>query len=68
MLPQIFKFDSIMITKKEIVNSVVFYDCFCEKKIATKPVGVLQERWDERQKKKIGTNKEVKKDDKLNSM
>lgn len=60
MLPQIFKFDSIMITKKEIVSSVVVYDYFCEKKIATKHVTALQERWDERQRKRLGMKKEQK--------
>eukprot|EP00826_Nyctotherus_ovalis_P050763 TRINITY_DN6263_c0_g2_i11.p3 TRINITY_DN6263_c0_g2~~TRINITY_DN6263_c0_g2_i11.p3 ORF type:complete len:147 (-),score=46.11 TRINITY_DN6263_c0_g2_i11:105-545(-) len=60
MLPQIFKFDSIMITKKEIVSSVVVYDYFCEKKIATKHVTALQERWDERQRKRLGMKKEEK--------
>jgi len=65
MLPQIFKFDSIMITKKEIVSSVVVYDYFCEKKIATKHVKVLQERWDERQRKRLGMNKEKPPEEKI---
>ncbi len=48
-----------MITKKEIVNSVVVYECFNEKGIAFKPVKTLQQIWTERQKGKIGEKSET---------
>ena len=54
VLNQIFKLDSVMITKKEIVNSIVFYDYFGEKKIALSTVSNLQQRWSERQQTKLG--------------
>ena len=60
ILPQIFKLDSVMITKKEIVNSVVFYECFNEKGMAFKSVKTLQNIWNERQKCKVGEKTEKK--------
>ncbi len=54
MLNQIFKLDSVMITKKEIVSAIVFYDYFGEKKIAMNSVSKLQTRWTERQNKRKG--------------
>ena len=54
MLNQIFKLDSVMITKKEIINSIVFCEYFGEKKVAAAPVEKLQQRWNDTMKYKKG--------------
>lgn len=54
VLNQIFKFDSVMITKKEIVNSIVYYDYFGEKKVALASADKLKTRWNETVKMKKG--------------
>ena len=54
MLNQIFKFDSVMITKKEVINSIVFCEYFGEKKVATGSVEKLQQRFSDTMKYKRG--------------
>lgn len=45
-----------MITKKEIMNSIVVFEYFNEKKIALNPITKLQQTWEQKQKKRLGVN------------